>query len=275
MRLAAFLLVTVTAAWAQLPNIPPDSIVNGAFALNQPIAPGSLISIFGTNLATSLQHADSLPLSKSLGGVSVQFVNGSTTIQAPMLDTVLVNATPPYTQLNLQVPWDIIPPNAPQQTVNVVVTVDGVGSSQPAPVTIGPFSPGIFFNGPDSRGAVQNFSDGTLAQPAGSFPGQTTHPAKAGDILIIYATGLGPVDSPPADGAPAGSQLRSALTPPIVMIGGITAPFISSVLSPQFVGVYQLAVKVPDNAPVGDNVPVQIQLGGITSPASVIMAVSQ
>jgi uncharacterized protein (TIGR03437 family) len=167
-----------------------------------------------------------------------------------------------------------VPPNAPPQTVNVVVTVDGVGSSQPSPVTVGPFSPGIFTAGPDFRAIVQNFSDGTLAQPAGSIPGLVTHAAASGDIVIIYATGLGAVDNIPADGAAAGDQLINTLTPPTVLVGGISAPLIYSVLSPQFVGVNQLAIRIPDGAPTGDQVPLQIQLGGITSPVNVIMGVS-
>lgn len=272
-RLGAIFLAIVMGAWAQLPNVPPGSIVNGAFALNQPIAPGSLISIFGTNLSSSLQHADSLPLSKNLGGVSVQFVNGSTTISAPMFDTI-----PAGNQLNLQVPWEIVPPNAPAQTVNVIVTVDGVGSSQPTQVTIAPFSPGIFFAG-NFQGIVQNNADGTLAQPAGSIPGLTTHPAKANDILIIYATGLGAVDNPPPDGAAPGiGALVHTLTPPVVLIGGITAPltqFSPSVLSPQFVGINQVAITVPNGVPTGNAVPIQIMMGGITSPNNVTIAVSQ
>ena len=81
-------------------------------------------------------------------------------------------------------------------------------------------------------------------------------------MLIIYATGLGAVDNSPADGAPAGAQLINTLTKPAVLIGGITAPFIYSVLSPQFVGVNQLAIFVPDGAPTGDCV-AQIQMGGV------------
>ena len=271
-KLGAFLLfLSATISWAQLPNVTPGGVVNGAsFAGNQPITPGSLISIFGSNLSSSLQHADSIPLSKSLGGVTVTFVNGNSSVTAPMLDTI-----PSANQLNLQVPWNIVPPNAPPQTVNVVVTVDGVGSSQASPVTIGAFSPGIFSTGPNFRAIVQNFSDGTLAQPAGSVPGLITHSALPGDIVIIYATGLGAVDNTPADGAAAGGQIINTLTPPTVLVGGITAPLIYSVLSPQFVGINQLAIKIPSGAPTGDQVPLQIQVGGITSPASVIMGVSQ
>jgi uncharacterized protein (TIGR03437 family) len=264
------LFATGIMAWAQLPVVPPGSIVNGAsFAAGEPITGGSLISIFGTNLSMTMQHAGTIPLSKSLGGVTVHFVNGSTITDAPLLDVL-------PGQINLQVPWNVVPPNS-SAPVSVVVQT-GAGSSQLTPVLVGPFSPGIFATGPNLRAIVQNNTDFTLAQPAGSIPGLTTHPAKHGDVLIIYATGLGAVGSAPPDGAPAGNQSISTLTVPTVLIGGIpvTGPdFIYSVLSPQFVGVNQVAVKVPANAPTGDSVSIQIQMGGITSPANVIMAVSQ
>ncbi len=251
-------------AWAQLPNVPPGSIINGAsFSATEPITGGSLISIFGTNLSMTTQHADTIPLSKTLGGVTVHFVNGTTTVDAPMLDVL-------PGQLNLQVPWNIVPPNS-SQTVNVVVQT-AAGSSQATSVMIGPFSPGIFSVG--THAVAVNNADGSLAWPTGSVAGVTSHPAKAGGVLVIYATGLGAVDSPVADGANSGDELRNTLTTPTVLVGGITAQFISCVLSPQFVGVYQLAIFVP-NVPAGDSVPLQIQMGGITSPANVTIAISQ
>ena len=115
--------------------------------------------------------------------------------------------------------------------------------------------------------------DGTLAWPSGLIPGLTTHPAKVGDVIIIYATGLGAVDSPPDNGQGSLDKLRQTITKPTVMVGGITANVLFAGLSPQFVGVNQLNVIIPNTA-AGSNVPLQIQVGGITSPDSVTIAVS-
>ena len=92
---------------------------------------------------------------------------------------------------------------------------------------------------------------------------------------MIYATGLGPVDTAIPDGAipPAGKTIHT-LHQPFVSIGGKSADIQFSGLSPQFVGVYQLNVVVPDAVP-GDSVPLQLALGGITSPKTITMAVSQ
>ncbi len=83
---------------------------------------------------------------------------------------------------------------------------------------------------------------------------------------------------PPADGANAGSQILSSLVNPTILVGGIPvigSDFIYSVLSPQFVGLYQVAFFVPENAPTGNAVSLQIQMGGITSPSNVTMAITQ
>jgi uncharacterized protein (TIGR03437 family) len=258
----ALMIAIAGVAVAQTPIITPGGIVNGAsFVSGQPINGGSLVSIFGSNFASSIAGADSIPLSTSLGGVTVRFVSGNTSAPAPLL---FVNST----QINAQVPWNLIPAGS-TQNISVVVTTDA-GSSTPVAVVGAPFSPGIFSVG--TLAAAQNV-DGTLAQPAGSIPGRATHPAKMGDTIIIYATGLGAVDNPIADGD-IPSKLTNTRTVPTVLIGGVQAHVSFSGLSPQFVGVNQLNVEIPNVAP-GNSLALQIQVGGITSPNSITMAVSQ
>ncbi|MEO7144926.1 MAG: hypothetical protein ABI165_15625 [Bryobacteraceae bacterium] len=269
----ALLLISLaaTVALAQTPAIATGGVLNGAsFQKGLAVTPGSLISIFGTSLASRSAQADTIPLSTSLGGVSVQFVNGTQTVAAPMLfvqpDDAAHNLT---SQINLQVPWGIVP-SGTSGTVNVIVTRDNV-SSPPTPVNIAPFSPGIF----SSNGyAIAQNPDGSLAWPAGLIPGLVTHAAKAGDTIVVYATGLGAVDSAVADGQNSLDKLRNTVTPPQVTVDGMPAMVVFSGLSPQFVGVNQLNIVVPNVTP-GDKLPIQIQLGGITSPSSVAIAVSQ
>jgi uncharacterized protein (TIGR03437 family) len=258
------IVMGVALCQAQTPTITAGGILNGAsFASGQPLAPGSLVSIFGTNLANSIASADTVPLSNTLGGVLVQFENGATKLRAPML--FVQNGS--NSQINVQVPWGILPGGA-TATVKVVVSNNGkiaTGSAQ-----VGPFSPGVF--AANGLAVAVNFSDGTLAWPAGSVPGLTTHPAKAGEAMVIYATGLGAVDHPPADGHNTGSTLATALTKPQVLIGGVAADVIFAGLSPQFVGVNQLNITVPNAAP-GNKVPLQISVGGITSPDTTTIAI--
>lgn len=272
MRIPVFVpfLAMSCIAFAQPPSVFDGGVLNGAsFVKGQAVTVGSLVSIFGSNLASGLAQADSIPLSTNLGGVTVKFVNGSTTTNAPLLFVA-------SGQINAQVPWNLVPGGA-TQNVNVVVTTNGTDSA-PSQFTVGPFSPGIFATGPPDFRAIAQNVDGTLAQPAGSIPGLTTHSVKIGDAIIIYATGLGqlnPNDTPPADGGIPQAGLVHTLTTPTVLVGGISAQVLFSGLQPQFVGVNQVNIIIPATAPTGDKVPLQIQVGGITSPDTVTIGVTQ
>lgn len=261
-------LAAAAAVSAQNPVINQSGGIVNAADFQTPLAPGSLFSIFGSRLSSQTASALSIPLSTSLGGVTVQFVSGSATINAPIEYVQADGANPATSQINAQVPWELVAPGT-TATVNVVVSHDGV-SSAPTPVTIGPFSPGIFASG---NLAVAVNLDGTLAWAANTIPGVTTHPAKPGDTIILYATGLGAVTPTVADGAASLDALRFTLTQPVVLIGGLPAQVQFSGLSPQFVGVNQLNVVIP-NVPAGSNVPIQIQMGNITSPNTITLAVN-
>ena len=263
MRLTAVLLfLSITGIAVAQPNI--GGVVNGAsFDKDEAIAPGSLVSIFGTKFAKATAAADSIPLSTSLGGVTVKFTNGSKSIDAPLL---FANSE----QINAVVPWELVPSGV---TANVGVEVStSAGSSNSFTIAAKEFSPGIITVG-GTLAAVQN-TDGTLAQPPGSIAGRTTHPAAPGEVIVIYTTGLGPVNPSVPDGhIPPSGTLARTLHIPFVSIGGHSAHVEFSGLSPQFVGVYQLNVTVPNVT--GDNLEVQLSLGGITTLKGVTMAVSQ
>jgi uncharacterized protein (TIGR03437 family) len=64
------------------------------------------------------------------------------------------------------------------------------------------------------------------------------------------------------------------VTLPVVLVGGIQAQVLFSGLAPEFPGVYQLNVVLPPGVPTGDAVPIQLQIGGITSTDRVTIAVS-
>src|SRR5580692_5331057 len=82
-------LIFGAALYAQ-PTIVPGGVLNAAsFAKNangqgSPVAPGSLVAIFGSGLGASQADADTIPFSTALGGVTVSF--GSTS--APIRDVV-------------------------------------------------------------------------------------------------------------------------------------------------------------------------------------------
>jgi uncharacterized protein (TIGR03437 family) len=263
-RIALLSLAAAGLVFGQNPAFTGNAVVNAA-SDQTPLAPGSLVTIFGTNLSSAMASADTIPLSNTLSGVTVQFVQGTNTYNAPMLFASTG-------QLNIQIPSELVPGGpAP----SAIVTVNGNASS-PQQVTIGPLGPGIFAS--NGLAIAVNNADGTLTWATGAVPGVTTHPVQAGDVVIIYATGLGALDTPIPDGqAPAflDNTLRNTTTAPTVMVGGVQAQLIYSVLSPQFVGVDQLAITIPTGVTPGNNVPLQIQEGGVISPNTTTIAVSQ
>jgi uncharacterized protein (TIGR03437 family) len=249
--------------FAQGPVISPGGTVNGAsFAAGQPVAPGSLVSVFGSNFASGLSGADTIPLSTTLGGVSVTF-NG---VQAPMLLQT-------QGQLNVQVPFNVLPAGQ-NGSVNVIVSVGGVPSAAD-PVTINQYGPAIFTIGTHAVALIETTNDprdGTVAAAPGSIAGATTNFAHPGDVLTVYATGMGPLDGPVANGDKGGfTPLKNTTTIPTILFNQVPGQVLFSGLSPEFVGVYQINVVVP--AVGSGTIPLQIQMGGVTSPASVTVAV--
>jgi len=278
MRLALLLLAFAAEAFSQTtPSIATGGVLNGASfdKTGQPVAPGSLISIFGTNLSAATLSADSIPLSTSLSGVTVTF-NG---IAAPLKDVVHQPAT--FDQINAQVPWELesIVPQAVGATANakVVVTLNGVASA-PATAAIGAAAPGIFtFPGGLGQAVAYGNLDGAIAAPTSAGLPFPSHPAKIGDpaTLVILATGLGPVSNTPATGGiPAPGVLSSTLTMPTVLVGNVPAQVVFSGLS-QYVGVYQINIVIAPGTPTGDAVSLQIQMNGVTSRSDVTIAVTQ
>jgi trimeric autotransporter adhesin len=246
-------------ACAQTPVVSSGGVSNAANGLPT-VAPGSLVSIYGSNLAGGLAQADSIPLSTTLSNVSVTF-NG---VAAPLL---FVSTG----QINAQLPWNVLS-SGTTGTANVVVTRNNQASTAQT-LQVGPFSPGIF--------AINNIAvainpDGSIAAPVGAIPGIPTRPAKIGDPggLVILCTGLGAVDSSVANGAASLDKLRTATTTPTVMIGGKAAQVVFAGLSPQFVGVNQINLAIPSGTQTGDAVPIQISLGGTTTSATITIAVS-
>jgi uncharacterized protein (TIGR03437 family) len=276
--LFGLVLVGATGAIAQSnpPTIAPNGVLDSA-ANTTGLAPGSLVSIFGSNFASSLSLSSTTPLSTQLGGASVTF-NG---IPAP-LTAVIPAGNPAISndQINAQLPWNVVPSGA-SGTATVVVTTQNGGSSAPINVPIVPVAPTLFtLNFAGFVQAIAVNPDGTIAGPTSSIvPGLPSRPAKVGDAggLIFYANGLGPVTVTPNNGdvPPAGVMSHTLNEQQVVVtVGGAQVQTIYSILTPQFPGVYQVGVFLPPGTPTGDGLPLQIQIGSLMSNQATI-SVSQ
>jgi uncharacterized protein (TIGR03437 family) len=125
-------------------------------------------------------------------------------------------------------------------------------------VQVNAFAPTLIALNLGSLQALATNGDGTITAATGPLPGFNAHPATAGDTITFYATGLGPVNPPPLDGAASSDTMRQTTSTPTVQIGGAMAQVTFSGLSPQFVGIYQLNVMVPGGV-TGSAVAVQLQ----------------
>ena len=284
--LPLFLVSGVIVAYAQTPAIDPSRIYNSAsFAATtqQPVAQGSLVSIFGTNFAQSTTLNDAIPFPSSLGNVSVELNGAAVPISLVLHDPVNGD------QVNIQVPWDVLPvlPPGTNGTVQVVVNRAGARSA-PVTIPIAAAAPGIFAIQLDGSGNVVGYGTGQaiaygnldyqFASPPGAITGFTTHPAKINDpnTLVILATGLGAVSPPVRNGDNANDgQFHPTVATPEVLVGGVPAQVVFSGLSPLYVGVYQLNIIIQPGTPVGNAVPLQIRMGGITSTDKVTIAVAE
>ena len=252
-------------AFSQTPVISDSGIVNSVTRdSTQPVAPGSIVSIFGNQLASTSATADSVPLSMSIAGVSVTF-NG--------IPAAIRLVSP--TLISVQVPWETVAADGTTTgTASVVVTQNGTPSDAKN-VALAAYSPGIYAidNLARTNMALAINADGSLAQPVGLIPGLTSHPAQSGDVLMLLATGLGPVDQPIVDGATSSDMTRNALTLPQVMLAGIGTTVTSATLSSSFVGAYQVQITVPTGIGSSDAAPLTLQAGGASSPTTTTIAV--
>jgi uncharacterized protein (TIGR03437 family) len=260
--LAFFLLAAL--AQAQAPTVFDNGVVNGASFIpfgkpGHANAPGSIVSIFGTNFASSLAQASTIPLSTSLGGVSVTF----SSIPAPLF--VVTSG-----QINAQLPFELT-----GSTATIVVS-NGAGSSAPKAIQIAPTSPAIFTSNLQGtgQGIVVFALEPTVFAAAASAQIPSARPAKAGDILTIYVNGLGAVQPAVANGtaAPSSEPLARTATS-TVTLGGIQCQVLFSGLVPGLVALNQINIQVPPGVKAGGAVPLQISVGGVTSSDQVTIAV--
>jgi uncharacterized protein (TIGR03437 family) len=226
--------------------------VSGAsFAGNTPLAPGNIISLFGTNMANGSAAASAIPLTDTLAGASVVMAG----VELPMLYSSAG-------QINAVVSGGINI-NTNQQ----VLVQRGNAYSIPISVDVGPSEPAIFAyplpGDPPNQGAIVNALTYNVAQPG--------TPVTGGDILAIFCTGLGAVSPAVPDGAGApSSPLSNTVATPTVTVGGTAAQVTFSGLSPGFVGLYQIDAVVPSGITPGNQVPVVITIAGQTSPPATI-----
>ncbi len=229
---SASVTVSVTSTGSGSTGTPAITSVSNGATFKTGFAPGSVLSVFGSELSPTTQSASSTPLPLSTKGVAV-LVNGEA---AP-----LYYVSPG--QLNVQIPYET--------TVNssALLSINNNGQVTTQSFQVGEAAPGIFTN---SAGALV-----------------PTATASAGQEIAFYITGSGAVTPAiPTGAAPAASTALGDLPKPsqytTVTIGGVqvTIDFIG--IPWGLVGVTQINVQVPSGIPAGPQ-PVVVRVGEAAS----------
>jgi uncharacterized protein (TIGR03437 family) len=224
---------TLTGGEVQSASIVVSAVLNGASNLSGPVSPGEIVVITGSGLGPG-QLVPATPganglYNAQLSGTTVQF-NGTS---APLLYTWA-------TQVAVQVPDSVSA--GPAQ---IAVTYEGRESAS-FPVQITPYAPGVFTLGLTGKGqAVAINQDGTIN--TGSTP------AQVGNVISLYATGVGQGDGPVT-----------------VTIGGQSAILTHT---KKIAGVMQIDARIPGGIQTGSVVPVVVQVGNTSSQTGVTIAV--
>lgn len=233
------------------PTIAAGGVIGGANVTgSSALSPGSTAVIYGTNLASRTVTAGTPPLSNTLGGVTVD-LDG--------FPVPLLYVSP--SSVIFQVPWGF------QGTTSAhIVVFNGTQKSAEYFAPLAPYSPAIFTTNQSGsgQGAITLAGNqNVLMALTGSFP--DARPANKGEVVAIFATGLGPVSdtngSLPASGSPQ-SGISSRLSRiPTVTVGGAAAVVRFAGLAAGKIGVYEVDVEVPRTANSGGAVSVQLITG--------------
>jgi uncharacterized protein (TIGR03437 family) len=248
------------AAIATVKNVaaPQISRITDMGGQNNRLASGSWMSVFGTTLSVTTRTwragdfaGTNLPT--NLDHVQV-FVNGK---------PAYVSYISP-TQINFLAPADAAVGSVSIQVVNDSGRSNLFGVSKQ---TVAP----VFFIHPEQGNRyVVATGDGALLGPRGMLGASvTTRPAKPGETVSFWMSGLGPTNPSFPDGHTFNGSAR--LTNPVsCLIGGVPASVDwAGIVGP---GLYQVNVRVP-NLPNGD-AKAEISLAGYTTPAGAYLSIS-
>ena len=216
------LLAALVSGHAQ----PVIQAVFNAASFEPGIAPGSLITIYGTKLAELEQLAPGLPLPGKLG---------ETTVKAGDLTLPLYYVSP--NQINAQLPYEVKVGEYGQIELTVS---SSQGTSAKFKAGLYASAPALFTRTSNGRGHVLSFDPGF-------HPSDTP---QSGDYVVVYATGLGVTEPPAITGAGGAGEepFNRAVNVPEVLIGEQPADILYAGLAPGMAGVYQLNLRVNGNA---------------------------
>ena len=243
------------AAANPAPRIGAGGIVNAASFRSGSIAPGELVTIFGSDLGpatlASYQFSPSGLLETAIAGTRI-LIDG---IAAPMYYATAgqVSGFVPYAA-------------GRKECVDVVVSANGV-RSEPVRVAVAGSQPALFsrdFSG-TGPGVIYN-QDGTV--------NSRENPAPRGTIVAMYLTGEGLTTPAGIDGRPGDLRPTSPVLPVTVFLNGVPAEVVyAGGVKDAVAGVFQVNARIPAQLAASEAVSVMVQVGAGATPFGVTVAV--
>jgi len=198
------------------------------------VAPGSIATLFGSDLADSTATAASDPLPQTLAGISL-------VCSGHLLPLLYVSPR----QINFQVPGDL------QPGANQVELHRADSPALQVDLHLARNAPGLFL----------------MAHQDGS-PVTADSPGRRGETVLLYGTGFGPYSALPLDGFKVLPSPQLPLADPVVVVVG--GRFISpdlAVAAPGAVGVSVVRFRIPEDLDGATPASVVVQVGGAASNA--------
>jgi uncharacterized protein (TIGR03437 family) len=232
------------------------SIVNAADNQSGALAPNAIGTIYGANLAYGTAG---LTQSDIQGGtLPIVLGDSETEVFIGNYAADLYYVSP--TQINFLVPPMMLP-----GPVSFRLVIDGlVGPVIPLKLT--PAAPGLFQL--NATNAVATQVNGSVLTPSS--------PAKPGDIVVLYATGLGETTPPAVYGQlpTAAARLVAGANLSILLDGVAVASgnILYAGVAPGYAGLYQINLTLPKST--GANPEIRLQLDGASSIPGVHLPVS-
>jgi uncharacterized protein (TIGR03437 family) len=253
--LPRMLFAAVAALGVTLAQPSLYAVANSANYDTSAIAQGSLFVMFGSGMGPTGLVQASFPLPPTLAGTSVRVVSGGTSLQCPLVYTSLTQVAA------------ILPSKTPVGQALIFVTYNGQSSGTPdnffGPfVNVVPSSVGIYtLNSQGNGPGIFTALDGSVTGFAKTV--------KAGDVVTLWATGVGPIAGD--DALPP----EAANVPGVeAYVGTQAARVLYAGPSPCCAGLDQISLETP---PVVDScfMPVLVRSGGIVSNVVTLSVSSQ
>jgi uncharacterized protein (TIGR03437 family) len=226
-----------------LPSFAQVFVYNGASnQLQFPVAPGSFTKLSGNFAGVPAALASALPLPKTLGDVQVFINNVAAPIYVVRSDEITIQ----------------IPRATPNDRVSYRVVRAGVEIASGF-LNVIESAPGIFYVVGDA------FAQGGVLNQAGAYAVRES-PAVRGQRIQVFGTGEGPLDAAVEDGAAPATLARSR-NPAQCWVSVDEAVVEFSGASPQFPGLWQINLVVPDKPYISDRVPLYCVVKGISTNA--------